>query len=345
MRNISIKKYDDSLAQNWDEFIQGHSRNGGIFHERKFLSYHAPGKFDDASLLFYDDKELLGVFPAAIINNAGVMKIVSHPGSTNGGLVYDNSSTLDTVLSMLEAMIEYYKTQGADTIEMKIAEPISNAFPDGELTYLLWHRGFRISTQEISTCVKLSDNKSWETFCRKRNLSYIRKLEREGVTVREIEDIEIVYPLIEANLKIRYKKKPTHSKEELNKLKELYPDRIHYWIAEKDKNVFGALVLFAINNIAVHSFYIAKNELLGDTKVMPLLFHKVFEHYHTKGFTWFNFGISSRGQQIKWGILEFKETVGGRATGRQVWSIDNLSLYQRYQPEDKGEEVTKETTV
>ena len=64
---------------------------------------------------------------------------------------------------------------------------------------------------------------------------------------------------------------------------------------------------------------------------MPLLFHKVFEHYYQQGYAWFNFGISSRGQQIKWGILEFKENVGGRATARQIWYLDNISGYKKYE--------------
>ena len=333
IKKIQVTPFNSANAEEWDSFVRNKARNGGLFHERKFLGYHPEGKFNDASLMFYEDKELVGVFPAAYVEKDGAKNIVSHPGSSNGGLVYENTSNLDTVLSMLEGLILYYKDQGVRSIEMKIAEPIFNKLPDGELTYLLWHRGFRMISQEISTCVLVAENKSWEAFCRKRNLSYIRKLEREGVTVEETEDLNIVYPVIESNLGARYGKKPTHTKEELSLLKSLYPDRIHYWIAKKGTDILGTIVLFDVNNHCVHDFYIAKNEELGDTKVMPLLFHKVMEHYHGRGFTWFNFGISSRGQQIKWGILEAKETIGGRATARQVWGMDDISTYQPYQRE------------
>lgn len=329
--NIEVREYTKDHHKGWDEFIKTASRNGGIFQERDFLSYHAEGKFTDASLLFFERGILVAVFPAAIVSDEGKVKVVSHPGSSCGGLVFHYSATLQQVLEILELLIEYYQEKKIDTIEMRLAEPIFNTIPDEELRYLLWHRGFVLKSQEISTCVKLSDEKMWEKLCRKRNLSYIRQQEKEGVKVSETDDVDKVYPVIEMNLKVRYNRIPTHSREELMRLKAIYPNRIHYWVAEKEDKVLGILVLFDVNSKGVHSFYIAKNEQFENVKAMPLLFHRAFEHYDKLGYNWFNFGISSRGQQIKWGILEFKENVGGRATARQIWQLESLSLYKKYE--------------
>jgi hypothetical protein len=329
--NIEVKEYTEAHHKAWDEFIRNTSRNGGIFQERDFLSYHEEGKFKDASLLFFEKGTLMAVFPAAFISENQNEKVVSHPGSSCGGLIFHSSATLQQVLEILESLIEFYNARKIDSIEMRLAEPIFNAIPDEELRYLLWHRGFTLKSQEISTCVKLTETKIWEKLCRKRNLSYIKQQEKEGVKVVETEDIDKVYPVIEMNLKVRYNRIPTHTKEELMRLKQIYPGRIHYWVAEKDDQVLGILVVFDVNATGVHSFYIAKNEQYDNVKAMPLLFHKVFEHYYQQGYAWFNFGISSRGQQIKWGILEFKENVGGRATARQIWHLDNISAYKKYE--------------
>lgn len=329
--NIEVKEYTETYHKAWDDFIKNTSRNGGIFQERDFLSYHPEGKFNDASLLFFDKGALMAVFPAAIITENEKLKILSHPGSSCGGLIFHNSATLQQVLEILEALIEFYKSKKMDSIEIRLPEPIFNEIPDEELRYLLWHRGFTLKSQEISTCVKLTEAKMWEKLCRKRNLSYIKQQEKEGVKVGETDDIDKVYPVIEMNLKARYNRIPTHSKDELKRLKQIYPDRIHYWVAEKDDQVLGILVLFDVNTTGVHSFYIAKNEQVENVKAMPLLFHKAFEYYYKQGYAWFNFGISSRGQQIKWGILEFKENVGGRATARQIWHLDNISEYKKYE--------------
>ena len=331
LNKIEVKGYTEDHHKAWDEFIRTTSRNGGIFQERDFLSYHPEGKFNDASLLFFEKGTLMAVFPAAYVSENNKLKVVSHPGSSCGGLIFHYSATLQQVLDILELLIEFYQGKKADTIEIRLAEPIFNSIPDEEIRYLLWHRGFVLRSQEISTCVKLTETKIWEKLCRKRNLSYIKQQQKEGVEVKETGDVDKVYPVIEMNLKVLYNRIPTHSREELMRLKEIYPDRIHYWIAEKENKVLGILVLFDVNTTGVHSFYIAKNEEVENVKAMPLLFHKVFEHYYDHKYDWFNFGISSRGQQIKWGILEFKENVGGRATARQIWCLDNLSDYKRYE--------------
>ncbi len=331
MSKIEVKEYTEDHHKSWDEFVRDESRNGGIFQERDFLSYHPEGKFKDASLLFFEKGTLMAVFPAAIIQENGKMKVVSHPGSSCGGLIFQFSATLQQVLEILESMIAYYQQNNIDSIEIRLSEPIFNAIPDEELRYLLWHRGFTIKSQEISTCVKLTESRLWEKLCRKRNLSYIKQQEKDGVKIVETNDVDKVYPVIEMNLKVRYNRIPTHSREELMRLKEIYPDRIHYWIATKEDQVLGILVLFDVNTTGVHSFYIAKNEQYENVKAMPLLFHKAFEHYCRQGYAWFNFGISSRGEQIKWGILEFKENVGGRATARQIWHLDNIGGYKKYE--------------
>lgn len=331
MKNIEVKEYTEAYHIIWDEFLRNTSRNGGIFQERDFLSYHPEGKFNDASLLFFEKGVLMAVFPAATVAENGKEKVVSHPGSSCGGLIFHYSATLQQVLDILELLIGFYQQKNIDSLEIRLAEPIFNTIPDEELRYLLWHRGFILKSQEISTCVKLTEAKIWEKLCRKRNLSYIKQQEKDGVKVMETDDVDKVFPVIEMNLKERYNRVPTHSREELMRLKEIYPDRIHYWIAEKEGQVLGILVLFDVNATGVHSFYIAKNEQFGNVKAMPLLFHKAFEHYYKQGFAWFNFGISSRGQQIKWGILEFKENVGGRATARQIWRLDNIADYKNYE--------------
>jgi hypothetical protein len=331
MNSIEVREYNEEYHIKWDEFVRNTSRNGGIFQERDFLSYHPEGKFNEASLLFFEKGILMAVFPAATIPDNGKLRVVSHPGSSCGGLIFHYETNLQQVLEILESLIEFYQTKKIDSIEIRLSEPIFNAIPDEELRYLLWHRGFTLKSQEISTCVKLTESKIWEKLCRKRNLSYIKQQEKDGVKISETNDVDKVYPVIEMNLRERYGKIPTHSREELMRLKEIYPDRIHYWIAEKDNTVLGILVLFDVNTTGVHSFYIAKNEALGNVKAMPLLFHKAFEHYYKQGYSWFNFGISSRGQQIKWGILEFKENVGGRATARQIWHHDNISEYKKYE--------------
>ena len=329
-RNIEVKEYTEDLHTFWDQFIRTSSRNGGIFQERDFLSYHPKEKFNDASLLFFEEGDLIGVFPAAIIIDDGKKKVISHPGSSCGGLVYHKATTTSRVLTMLEMLIDHYQNKDVTSIEVRLAEPVLHQVPEGEFTYLLWHRGFKMKTQELSTCVQLDSESSWTRLGRKKNLTDIRKLERDGYVVKNISDTEKIYPIIEHNLTTKYNRKPTHTLEELKKLKETYPDRIHFYTVEINDKIAAVTVLFDVTCKAVHTFYIAQSPESANVNILPLLFYKIFEEYRRRGFDWYNFGISSRGQEIKWGMLEFKERLGGRGTTRQVWMLDDIGSYQKY---------------
>jgi lipid II:glycine glycyltransferase (peptidoglycan interpeptide bridge formation enzyme) len=133
------------------------------------------------------------------------------------------------------------------------------------------------------------------------------------------------YDLILSNLDNRYEKKPVHSLEELQDLKDKYPNRLHFWKAQdKEGNVLGTVVSFMVNKQGAHDFYIAKNFNFAKHNVMPFLFTEIFKHYQSEGYNWFNFGISSRGDFVKWGILQAKEKLGGRASVREHWTIEDL---------------------
>lgn len=328
---IDLQPYQESFATEWDAFVINQSRNGGIFQERKFLSYHPKDRFKDESLLFYSGHHLIGVLPAACCMMADQqLAAVSHPGSTAGALVYHKEMTVREVLLMLEKAIEYYKNKGFYRLEFRLAEALFSYPTDGELLYLLWHRGFKLVTREICSCVNLENEDNWLRMGRKKNPATIRSLKNKGVQVHQIEDPAIPYSLIAQNLANRYEKKPTHSLEELSDLKSRYPDRIHFWVAVKDHLTLATVVVFVVNKQAVHTFYIAQDYTYARLNVMPILFYEAFNYYKALGFKWFNFGLSSRGDWIKWGILEFKERMGGRATFKDVWALDNLAAYQFY---------------
>jgi hypothetical protein len=327
---ISVVEYDHQKDGEWDAFVTSNSRNGGIFHERNFLSYHPADRFNDRSLLFYDEEgQLLGVLPAALKSDGNKSKIVSHPGSSAGGLVYERSAGLRKVLSMVDAAVLFYRSAGASAVELRLAEPIFANPGDAELSYSLWNLGFKIATREISSCVNLSSEDNWLEMGRKKNIFDVRKLQKMGAVV-SLGSIENAYRIIANNLDNRYSKTPTHSLEELLELKNRYPDRIDPWLISLNGDILATVVVFKVNKHAVHTFYIAQDYTFAKLQPMTTFFYELFGVYKNLGFEWFNFGISSRAELIKWGILEFKERVGGRATYRESWVLDNIQDYTPY---------------
>jgi len=326
---MELVKYQPAYDSQWDDFVINHTRNGSIFTERKFLSYHKD-RFSDASLMFYKSNKLIAVFPAAVQKSDSVPGIVSHPGSSSGGLIYEKYCKTRDILIILELLISYYRDQEYNFIELTINEPIFDYPSSDELRFLLWHRGFKLKTKELSSCIPLDSNRQWLKFGRKKNKTDINRLVREGFAVEMSDDIKEIYPLIYDNLKIKYNKEPTHSLKELRLLKSLYPDRIHFWKVHKDSRIAAVTVLFLANKSTVHDFYIAENSDFANINIMPLLFYTMFDHYYQTGFRWFNFGISTRKDWIKWGILEFKERLGGRASIRESYILQDLKNYSQY---------------
>jgi hypothetical protein len=319
---IQVVKFSVDLFKEWDDFVKTKSRNGCIFHERKFLSYHPLDRFKDSSVLVYIDSKLFAVVPTAIKDDV----VISHPGSSAGGIIYALDGSLEKVLLTLDSVVEYYRSEGFKKLEFRLAEPIFSYPSDEELRYALWYRKF-ILEKEISSFVVLSKDRLWHFFGRKKNKTDINKLIREGYKVEITDNIEDCYDLILKNLDLKYDKCPTHSLEELSLLKSMYPDKIHFWLVKKGDENYGTFVGFVANDNVVHDFYIAKNNDYRNLNVMPYLFYSAFEYYQEKGIKYFNFGISSRFNWIKWNILQSKEKNGGRASVREVWRNDDLSTY------------------
>ncbi len=341
MMHIRVEPYCPDMDAAWDDFIRQSSRNGGIFQERTFLGYHPSHRYCDDSLLFRAGNEIVGILPVARLETSEHGKVAfSHPGSTAGGLIYHRQMTLRDVLAMLELAIEYYRSRNYDRIELRLAEALFSYPSDGELIYLVWHRGFKLVTREISSCVDLRDSANWFGMGRKKNPGTIRALQKQGVQCFLAQDLKPSYDLIACNLQMRFGKHPTHSFEELADLKQRYPERIHPWLAVHRGVPVATIVVFVVNRHAVHDFYIAQNYDYAKLNVMPALFYGAFEHYQAEGYDWFNFGLSSRGDWIKWGILEFKERMGGRAITKDVWALDNLMEYRPCRPPEGGGETS-----
>jgi hypothetical protein len=321
---IRIEPYFQDQQEKWDHFVYNESRNGTIFHEQRFLSYHGTTKFQDESLMLYSGTELLGVLPGIIENS--IYK--SHPGSSAGGLVFIQKAGLREVIHMIDAIIIYLKDKGIKQVEFKLAESIFSWPVSDELTYALWHRGFQIEKREISTCIPLSDDFKWSEWGRKKNIFDIRKAEKMGYQVILSNNPKVAWELVNKNLNQKYQKQPTHSLDEIMTLHSLYPSRIHSWLCiNPNKEVVSSIICFEANANSIHCFYIAQDYDNVSINLLPFIFENILIEYQSKEFNWFNFGISSRGENIKWGILEFKERIGGRGVNRDTWVNINISTY------------------
>jgi len=86
---MKIIRYTEDRRQQWEEFVSN-SKNGTFHLSRNFIDYHG-AKFNDHSLLAFDDEELVGVLPMNQVEQI----VYCHQGLTYGGWVLSHNIRLD----------------------------------------------------------------------------------------------------------------------------------------------------------------------------------------------------------------------------------------------------------
>jgi len=316
-----LEKYRPDLQDEWDDFVDNHSSNGILFHKMKFLSYHGD-KFEDTSLLIRDDKKIIiAVFPSIISSNT----IISHQGSSYGGLVLKRNLKLKEIDDILTLIIDYYKTKlKADSTKIILQEKFEPAKND-VLEFLLFQKGFQITSKEISTAIYTIDFFNYSGM-RKSTRQYIKsgKINNIGVEyfiAEEKEDIVEAYNIISSNLKKKYNKTPTHSLEEILELKNRFMDDIKFFCAREGDVIIGVYVIFALDKNVLHTFYISSKEDSQNVKDIGIV-NSIMLYAKEKNYKYLNFGISSRGKEIKWWIHNYKEQYSKHFFTRDTWECE-----------------------
>ncbi len=306
--DIKIVKYNQNYEKIWDEFVKT-SKNGNIFHTRKFLSYHPKDRFEDKSILIYKKNKLIAIFPAIEFEN----KIISHRGSTYGGLVVGVKNRLNDSLEIWQKIIEYYDK----TIEFRKCEYIFDNYPSREVEFSAKKLGFYEVNEELSTCldldfIKLSDR-------RKRA---IKKCDNLKIVFDDI-DYKEYHKILTKNL-TKYNTNPTHSLEEMKTLKKLLPNNYFLVTIYKDNQMIAGIWLVLATNKTAHTFYIAQNYYFSEFQPLSCIVKKIIEYLKKKNYKYLNFGISTEngGKYLNKGLFEFKESFGGFGVSRFYFRRD-----------------------
>lgn len=309
---VRLVPFRDDAAGTWDAFVES-SRNGTIFHQRRFLSYHAADRFVDHSFLAFRGDRLIAVYPGAIRDTDRGRWWSSHPGSSYGGPVLGWETTLDEVAAVLVALVGSARDQGLVGMDMRLPEQAFYARPSDEIEYCLWRLGFERRAVELSTAIPLFEGRAAaEARYRWHGRRRVKKARRVGVKVQWSDAFEAYWKILEQNLE-RHSTHPTHTIQDILRLRELCGDRIRLATAEVDGKLAGGIVVFVANRVAFHSFYIAQDFAFQQSETVGALIDFLVQWGCDSGFRYFNIGISTErgGAIINWGLFAFKQAFGG----------------------------------
>lgn len=288
MGNIHIQEYSPEFRDEWEEFVEN-SNNGTMFHKQAFLDYHPEGKFDFYHLMFRQGDKLVGVLPGGL--KEGGQDFWSPVGASYGSIV-TGDIPFSTALEMIDALMDFCREKNFRDIYL-IPQPIIYSHNYSQnLEYAMLYRKFDFELHYISHSIELKHGEDFLKHFDKTARKSIRKILREKkIVIRESDDYEAFNEILLKN-KAKHGAKPTHSLEDMLRLRELMPEHLRLnLVYYEDKPIAGSL-LFLTNSKVALCFY---NMLLYEyehLKPVYLIMHETVRWALENGYEWVDIGVS-----------------------------------------------------
>jgi len=317
---MEIIQYTEDWKEEWDRFILN-SSNGTMFHMQKFFDYHTPGKFKFNHLIFLEKNKIVAVLPGSLVEN----NIFESPiGASYGSIVIGDITFLRTQ-EIVRNLINYAKKNNWNELLLTSAPMIYETYPNHNLDFSMLWQGFKYDLHYISSAIKLDPNRDIISRFKPTIRRNVRKSIKEGIRVEVNEKYDEFYPILIEN-KSRHNVKPTHSYEDLLKLKKLMPDRLKlFMVYLEDKPIAGSLMFYANKNVAI-CFY---NMLLYDYanyKPIQRVMYEVVKDATESGYNYVDIGVSQdtsaeNPMTPSESLIDFKEKFDAKSIMRNTLRI------------------------
>ena len=308
---IVIKEYEVQEKHNWNGFCTD-SKMPLFMFNRDFMEYHHD-RFDDNSLMFYREDELIAVLPANKDNDT----LISHGGLTYGGFITSSAMKQHTMNDCFAALLEYLKEHSLNCLRYKTIPHIYHLQPAEEDIYALYQHNAHVLKIEPSTVVNLETPFKMP----KGRKAQIGRARREGVEIKEVCDFETFIDLENAVLAERHEVKAVHTASELALLYSRFPENIRLFAAYFDNKMIAGVLIFEYATV-IHTQYMAANDEARKIGALDLIIFYIIEKYKI-GKKYLDFGISSErnGTYLNEGLIAQKEGFGGRTNVYTTWEL------------------------
>jgi len=312
---ISVVRYTPDAKALWNQF-NAESKNPLFMFDRGFMDYHSD-RFQDHSLLFYAEDELVAILPMNIREDV----LVSHGGLTYGGFITSARMKQHLMDECFTALLAYAREHGIAKIIYKTIPHIYHEQPAEEDRYSLFRNHASIEKVEAATVVNLLQPLKMP----KGRKAQISRAKREGVEVMEMtspEDFDRFIALENEVLAEHHGAKAVHTGAELALLHSRFPTQVRLFGALKDGQLLAGTVTFEYHQV-VHTQYLAANHTARQIGALDLVIHTLLERCKADK-RWLDFGISTEegGWALNEGLIAQKEGFGGRTNVYTTFSLN-----------------------
>ena len=311
---ISAVRYTEAEKDLWNQF-NATAKNPLFMFDRGFMDYHKD-RFQDHSLMFYDEGELVAILPMSQKENT----LTSHGGLTYGGFITGSKMKQHTMNECFAQLLRYARENSIEQIVYKAIPHIYHEQPAEEDRYALFLNNASVFKVEASTVVNLRQPLKMP----KGRKAQISRAKREGVVVQELtspEDYERFIALENDVLSQHHGTKAVHTGVELALLHNRFPKKVRLFGALKDGELIAGCVVFVYGQV-VHTQYMAANDRARQVGALDLTVSTLIDQYkHEK--CWLDFGISTEdaGRTLNNGLIAQKEGFGGRTNIYETFEI------------------------
>lgn len=300
---FEIKRYAPSDKNLWNQFLEK-AKNGTFLFNRNYMDYHADRFHDHSMVILYHD-HVFALLPANIKDSV----LYSHQGLTYGGLITDKHATIEKIIILFQELNDHLRSEGITRVVYKALPWIYHRIPAEEDLYALTEVcQARLITREISSTIFLQHQLPFQ----ESRKSGLRKARHAGLTVKESDDLETFWTILDNNLSARYHTHPVHTCAELQLLKSRFPKQIRLFMAYQGDTALGGTLIYDTGRV-IHTQYISATPEGKAVGALDLIFDKVLhEEYQDR--TIFDFGKSTEdhGHYLNQSLIFQKEGFGGR---------------------------------
>ena len=302
MKNYSIKQYQASDYSMWNTFI-GQAKNATFLFHRDFMEYHKD-RFQDFSLMIFEDKKLVAVLPANQVSDT----VFSHQGLTYGGLVYTAKLNGEKAAVIVDVLLSFLKENNVKTFYYKPIPSFYVSNGNAEIDFFLFKKGAFLDKKEMNLAINLA----MPTTISKSKLKHFRKTEELDLELVEEQQLNSFWELVlEPRLLEKYDAKPVHTLKEISKLKVIFPSNIRQFSAYYEGVIIAGITIFESEKV-VKSQYGATTKKGEEMRALDFLFINLIQKYKSEGKLFFDMGIVNEDDERGYnpGLLKQKEELG-----------------------------------
>lgn len=322
--------YDNSKEKEWDQFVEEKSVNGTFLQSRRFLNYHPEGRFQDVSLVIYNEKNnIAALCPACVVEEDGKKVFFSHKGSTFGGIIIDKKHyNAKYVTALVEELKTYLKEQGYQKAYLKITSDIFSVKESDLFQYAFWHAGYE-EHKELSTYVNYENYKEeiLSNFAqgKRTNVHNCMKAELTVKPLESVKEIQEFYNILCENL-AKYDTKPVHTIEELLefKNKRLKRECEFFGVYKEEEMLAGAMMFYFEHASCAHTQYLAAKQAYNKLSPMTFMYYSMIVEMKKRGYKRISWGTATEemGEVLNMGLITSKEDFGSSYCNNLTYSIE-----------------------